>query len=383
MTTDWFTPAVNGVVTSVLNLRKGLEDRGHEVRILPLSNSASSYVQDGVYYLRSMGVGAVYPKARLGVPLQKKLLKELLAWGPDIVHSSCEFSTFPAACHIAEKANAPLLHTYHTVYENYTHYFSPSQAWGKKVVRQFSRWFACRTDGIIAPTEKTAALLRGYGVRCPLYVIPTGIAKPQAASPAEARILRESLGIPDDRTVLLYLGRLAREKNCAELLRAMARFLEAPVTLLLVGDGPDRRPLEKLSQQLHLDGHVVFAGMVPPDQVGRYYQLGDLFVSASTSETQGLTYLEALRAGLPLLCRRDACLDGVAEQGVNGWQYTEEDDFAACVEQFLTHPEHREQMERSALISGQRFSVEAFAQEVESAYLECLHTRCWKARGSA
>ena len=79
---------------------------------------------------------------------------------------------------------------------------------------------------------------------------------------------------------------------------------------------------------------------------------GDLFVSASTSETQGLTYLEALRAGLPLLCRRDACLDGVAEQGVNGWQYTEEDDFAACVEQFLTHPEHREQMERSALASG-------------------------------
>ena len=371
------------MVTSVLNLRKGLEDRGHEVRILPLSNSASSYVQDGVYYLRSMGAGAVYPKARLGVPLQKKLLKELLAWGPDIVHSNCEFSTFPAACHIAEKANAPLLHTYHTVYENYTHYFSPSRTWGKKVVRQFSRWVACRTDGIIAPSEKTAALLRGYGVRCPLYVIPTGVAKPQAASPAEARILRESLGIPDGRTVLLYLGRLAKEKNCAELLRTMARFLEAPVTLLLVGDGPGRKSLEKLSQQMNLDGHVVFAGMVPPDQVGRYYQLGDLFVSASTSETQGLTYLEALRAGLPLLCRRDACLDGVAEQGVNGWQYTEEDDFAACVEQFLTHPEHREQMERSALASGQRFSVEAFAQEVESAYLECLHTRCWKARGSA
>ena len=149
------------MVTSVLNLRKGLEDRGHEVRILPLSNSASSYVQDGVYYLRSMGAGAVYPNARLGVPLQKKLLKELLAWGPDIVHSNCEFSTFPAACHIAEKANAPLLHTYHTVYENYTHYFSPSRTWGKKVVRQFSRWVACRTDGIIAPSEKTAALLRG------------------------------------------------------------------------------------------------------------------------------------------------------------------------------------------------------------------------------
>ena len=86
---------------------------------------------------------------------------------------------------------------------------------------------------------------------------------------------------------------------------------------------------------------------------------------------------------MPLLCRRDACLDGVVEQGINGWQYTEEHDFAACVEQFLKHPECREQMGRSAWISGQRFSVEAFAQEIESAYLECLHAHCWKVRGSA
>ena len=128
LTTDWYTPAVNGVVTSVQNLRKGLEDRGHEVRILTLSRSSYSHIQNGVYYLRSMGVGAVYPKARLGVPLQKQIIKELLSWRPDIVHSNCEFSTFPAACYIAEKADAPLLHTYHTVYEHYTHYFSPSQA---------------------------------------------------------------------------------------------------------------------------------------------------------------------------------------------------------------------------------------------------------------
>lgn len=149
LTTDWFTPAVNGVVTSVLNLRRGLEGRGHEVRVLTLSRSASSYVRDGVYYLRSMGVGAVYPKARLGVPLQKKLVKELVTWGPDIVHSNCEFSTFPAACHIAEKANAPLFHTYHTVYENYTHYFSPSQAWGKK-------WSVSFPAG--SPAARTASL---------------------------------------------------------------------------------------------------------------------------------------------------------------------------------------------------------------------------------
>ena len=163
----------------------------------------------------------------------------------------------------------------------------------------------------------------------------------------------------------------------------MSLFRSAPVSLLLVGDGPNRAYLEKLSHRLHLDGHVVFSGMVPPDQVGRYYQLGDLFVSASTSETQGLTYMEALRAGWPLLCRQDACLDGVVIQGANGWQYTNEHEFAACAENFMQHPDCRERMRKSASVTGQRFSIETFAQAVEAAYLECLHLRFRKVQGSA
>ena len=112
-----------------------------------------------------MGVGAVYPKARLGVPLQKKLLKELLAWGPDIVHSNCEFSTFPAACHIAEKANVPLLHTYHTVYENYTHYFSPSRIWVKKVVGQEELWDLLQIGCVCFPQPGGDGGNRGAGGR--------------------------------------------------------------------------------------------------------------------------------------------------------------------------------------------------------------------------
>ena len=112
-------------------------------------------------------------------------------------------------------------------------------------------------------------------------------------------------------------------------------------------------------------------------------EVGDLFVSASTSETQGLTYMEAMRAGLPLLCRQDACLDGVVMQGSNGWQYTNENEFAACTEKFMQHPDCRERMRKSASVTGQRFSIEAFAQEIESAYVECLRARCWKAQGSA
>lgn len=125
LTSDWYMPAVNGVVVSVQNLRRGLEARGHEVRILTLSQTARSHSEAGVTYIGSLNAGAVYPGARLRFSFGGKWVKDLLDWGPDIVHSNCEFSTFWLACGIARRLDIPLVHTYHTVYENYTHYISP------------------------------------------------------------------------------------------------------------------------------------------------------------------------------------------------------------------------------------------------------------------
>ena len=126
ITTDWYSPAVNGVVTSVLNLRRELELRGHEVRVLTLSQDLHSSVQDGVTRIGSVAAGLVYPGVRLRTALAGRWVRELVEWGPDVVHSQCEFSTFFLARRIAEELNVPLIHTYHTVYEDYTHYFSPS-----------------------------------------------------------------------------------------------------------------------------------------------------------------------------------------------------------------------------------------------------------------
>lgn len=386
LTTDWYTPAVNGVVASVRNLQKGLESRGHEVRVLTLSQAARSYTQGSVTYLGSLRAGMIYPGARIRVAPGREELRAIEAWAPDIIHSNCEFSTFFLARHLASKLHAPLLHTYHTVYENYTHYFSPSQTWGRQAVKSFSRWVAGQTDRLIAPTQKVAQLLRSYGIQSPISVIPSGIdqdALASSGSAADLRALRKHLGLRAGRLTLIFVGRLAKEKNCEELLRGMAALRGSPVDLLLVGDGPVRNDLEQAAAEAGVRDQVLFAGMADPKEIGAYYRLGDLFVSASTSETQGLTYAEALLCGLPLLCRRDTCLDGVVIQGVNGWQYTEEADFAVCAKKFLRHPEWREQMGRSAWIAGQRFSLETFAQEVESAYLECLRARRWKEQGSA
>lgn len=372
ITSDWYMPAVNGVVTSVRNLRRELEARGHEVRILTLSQTTHSWAADGVTYLGSIPAGRIYPGARLRTSSVRGWLRELVEWGPDVIHSQCEFSTFLLARRMAEYLNVPLVHTYHTVYEDYTHYFSPSVRFGKKAVAMFSRWVAAQTDCLIAPTAKVRQLLVGYGVTRPVFVVPSGIELDRFGGepdPFRQAVLRQSLQIPSENRILVSVGRLAEEKNIDELLRIRASMGNAAVTLLLVGDGPDRLRLEGVTAGLGLAAPaVVFAGMVPPAQTPDWYQLGDLFVSASTSETQGLTYIEALAAGVPALCRADPCLNGVIREGENGWQYRDAEDFRKKLEAFSAHPQWQERMSAAARRSVEPYSAQVFAQRVEEIY---------------
>lgn len=378
LTSDWYTPAVNGVVTSVLNLRRGLEKSGHEVKVLTLSQTPHSFSREGVTYLGSVPAGVVYPGARVRIASGERLIQDIMDWKPDIVHSNCEFSTFRYAHRISETLYIPLVHTYHTVYENYTHYFSPVKQWGRKAVQLLSRRMAAQTDCLIVPTEKIKKLLLGYGIQETIYVVPTGIEKEHFTGSfleAEGMKIRKKLGIPSENTVLIFVGRLAKEKNCEELLRGAAHLRDAPFTLLFVGDGPYRHELERIAHALQLDRQVIFTGMIQPKDVSRYYHAGDLFVSASNSETQGLTYLEALSSGLPLLCRRDDCLIGVLTEGVNGWQYKTDTEFAEKIDWFMKCPEVRAVYRNKAAQSGLKFSISAFAADVEQVYRDHIRLR--------
>ena len=379
ITTDWYSPAVNGVVTSVKNLRRGLEALGHEVRILTLSQTRHSQIEDGVYYLGSVPVGLLYPGARLRTPMVRRIAREILQWRPDVVHSQCEFSTFYMARRIADYLKIPLVHTYHTVYEDYTHYITSSARLGRTAVTLLTRWVAAQTDCMIAPTGKVRRLLQGYGVRRPVFVVPTGIDLrrfQKEADPMRRAVLRASLGIPAENSVLVCVGRLAEEKNIQELLKLRASLGSRPVTLLLVGDGPDRARLERVAHDLRLEAPaVIFAGMVAPEEGPDWYRLGDLFVSASSSETQGLTYIEALAAGVPALCRADPCLEGVIQDGENGWQYHSTQEFRQRLEAFLARPETHEALRRRAAESAEQFSAQRFAQRVERIYQTQLARR--------
>jgi 1,2-diacylglycerol 3-alpha-glucosyltransferase len=375
ITSDWYTPAVNGVVTSVLNLKSGLEARGHEVRVLTLSNSIHSFREGDVTRIGSLSAGKIYPGARIRSAMATRLVHDLMEWRPDVIHSQCEFSTFFMAKKIAHRLQVPLVHTYHTVYEDYTHYFCPSRRVGRKAVSVFSDWVSARVSCMIVPTEKVKTLLESYHVQSPVRVIPTGIALDRFSAgdaPEKRQALRRELGVPADHLALVSVCRLAEEKNVGEIISALAACRDLPVSLVLVGDGPCRAELEAQVGSLDLSGRVRFVGMVPPTDVARYYRAGDLFVCASTSETQGLTYIEALASGVPVLCRRDPCVAGVVRSGENGWQYDTAEEFCSYLRTFCSDPDLRDSLAHGALESARRFSVAAFAEAAEDVYRKCI-----------
>lgn len=374
LTTDTWTPAVNGVVRSVELLYRELLALGHDVRVLTLSGSSRSCQEGRVTYLGSLSAEKVYPGVRLGLRILSHWLGELEEWKPDVIHSQSEFSTFIPACQLAKSCDCPLVHTYHTMWEDYTHYICPSERLGKAAAEYFTRVVAGRCYAILAPTGKIRALLESYGVECSVFTVPTGIDlgafQPLQDGGAARAELRAQLGIPADAPVMLSLGRLAAEKNHAKLLQLLAAWPETERPwLVFVGDGPARANLEAEAARLDMTRQVRFAGMVKPEEVPRWYQVGDVFVSASQSETQGLTYFEALACGLPAICRADPCLEGVVENGINGWQWEEDATFRQGFEDVMAN--HTDYAAK-ALETAARYSSQNFARQALEVYQQAI-----------
>lgn len=378
ITTDLFTTATNGVVTSVRNLRDELIRRGHDVRILTLSEGFGSHAEGGVYYIGSVSLESVYPNVRMPTHYHHHpIVDELIAWKPDIIHSQCEFFSFQFALRIAKHTDAPILHTYHTLYEQYVPYVLPAKRIGHELVRILSRKRLENVSRVIVPSYKVEDTLLEYGLYNTICVVPSGISLEQhriRLTPKQRADKRRSLGISDDSLVLLNLGRLGTEKNIDELMRyfAVAVKIRSELIFLLVGDGPARASLEKSAKSLGISEHVIFTGMVPPSEVHEYYQLGDIFISASTSETQGLTYVEAAANGLPLLCRKDLCLKDVLFHKENGYEFTNSDEFLAGVEYFAESAERRRSAGHRSEEISKMFDKSSFADTMEEIYRSVL-----------
>ena len=376
ITTDLYTVTSNGVVTSVKNLFDELKARGHDVRILTLSESGRTYRDKSVYFIQSKPF-YVYPNIRKPLSYRNSYIKELIEWKPDIIHSQCEFFTMQFATRISRKTGAPIVHTYHTMYEEYSGYLIPWKRLGKWAARSFTINRLKPASFVIVPSSKIEILLKEYELNIPLRIIPTGISldqHKQRISPEYRLAKRRELGIRDDQTVMLNLGRLGLEKNIDELIRFYAHLLKThpDLVFLIVGDGPAKDRLDALVKDLDLCEHVIFTGPVQYYEVHEYYQLGDLFVCASTSETQGLTFIEAAANGLPLLCRKDPCLDLIIQQGINGYQYESPDEFYSFFEHILSDADWRARAGKESEKLAALYDKHSFGEAVEAVYTSVL-----------
>lgn len=387
---DCWSPTVNGVVRSVTDLRDGLAAAGHDVRVLTVAENLSTTFDGRVYGVASIPAGAVYPHARIGRPVSGTVLRHITDWAPDVVHSHTEFPTFTWARTIARRLAVAHVHTYHTSYEDYTHYFCPSRRMGRAMTRAFTNDRLGRTDRVIAPTNKVADLLRGYGVHAPVEVIGTGVdvdrfrpaaprpgvsasreTEPHDTEPHEREslaTLAADIGLSPGVPVVLTVGRLAVEKNLTETLRLLAEITDAPWQWLVVGDGPAAAELSALAARLGVSARVHMIGAVPVDEVPRYYRLGEVFMTSSRSETQGLTCLEALASGLPAITPDDEAFRGVVVDGSNGHRYVSESDFRTATTALLCDGPLRRAMSEAARASAVRCGRDRFVGEVLGCY---------------
>jgi len=372
ITTDGYSPMINGVVTSVNNLYKELKCKGHDVKILTLSNNGDEKIDGDVYYLKSMGIG-IYPGVRIKVPFYKKIIKEIIKWDPDVVHSQTEFSMMLESKYISNKLNIPHIHTYHTMYEKYLDYLFGGKIINKNASAKITKTLLNSLDSIIAPTEKTKNTLLSYGVNKPIYVVPTGIDLSrfqQEISLEGKQEIMSKLQINKEDRIIAYVGRIAKEKNISEILTLLPFVIKEfkNIKLLIVGGGPYLNSLEDQVEKQNIKDNVIFTGMINSEEVYKYYKMAEIFVTASTSETQGLTYIEALSSGCPVVCKYDPCIDGVIEQGKNGFSYKEKCEFIYYINKILRDTNLRNGMRREAILKASEYSRNIFADKVLDKY---------------
>lgn len=376
--TDTYYPELNGVANSVFLLKQELEKRGHNVYVITTKTPGAPANEKGVFRVPSKAVSFV-PERRIGLVYHPKIAMRIHKMKLDIIHTNTEFAIGVFGRIMAHELFVPVVHTYHTIYEDYTHYikkYISSEKRAKQFARMYSKFSVRGAEELIVPTEKVAELMRRYKVKPDINVIPTGIdlSKFQDWDNEQQKAkLKASLGVPKDSKVVLYLGRVSEEKNIDEVMEYLDDYMDdySGVTFLVVGDGPYKNNLEKKAKILKHKRQMIFAGAKPWDEINHYYQLGDVFVSASTSETQGLTYIEALASGVPVLARKDPCLDGVLFHGENGYEFEDEESFKNGLNAILWNGEHVD-YRKKAVESVEKFSTEQFAAKVENIYYHVI-----------
>jgi 1,2-diacylglycerol 3-alpha-glucosyltransferase len=364
--TEIYRPAVNGVVSSVETLAAALEKRGHRVFCVAPKMVGEDGGERSVLRIPSlplpMPAGTPY---RLTLPLMSRRKVKALIADLDVIHVHSPFVTGWMGVRYARRFGIPLIYTYHTQLEAYAHYvpFEPNAT--RFAASRLTRSFANLADAVIAPTPAMAERLRELGVRSRIETVPSGIDVGFFGGGRRRADLRNDLGAGADHVLLLYVGRLAREKNVELLLRALAAARSSRLRLAIVGDGPSRADLAALASQLGVAGSTRFVGVMPREKLPDIYASADAFLMPSTTETQGLVQAEAMAAGLPLIVAdTPQNRDVVGECGELAEPVPAA--FAAAFERLRVPPQP--EVSESVRQAAQRFSLDGHVDRIIALY---------------
>ena len=372
--TDTYFPQVSGVATSIRTLKTQLEKMGHTVFIFTTTDRDVDRYEDWqIVRIPSVPFFA-FKDRRVAYRGFSKALEIAKQYKLDIIHTQTEFSLGLLGIAIARELRIPVVHTYHTQFEDYVRYIAKGMVIRPSMVKYSVRGFMSDLDGVICPSEIVYDLLLKYKVAAEKRVIPTGIELEKFQRPEitedDVTDLRTKLGIASDETMLLSLSRVSYEKNIQAVLAALPSVLEEDdkVRLVVAGDGPYLPDLKSQAKKLGIQDKVVFTGMIAPSETALYYKAADFFISASTSETQGLTYLEALASGTPIIAHGNPYLDNVITDQMFGTLYYHDNDLAgAILEAAIATPEKDETKWADKLYE---ISAENFGKRVYEYYLD-------------
>ena len=377
--TDSYTPFINGVTTSVLMLKKGLEKKGHTVYVVTVNNENMKYKLDEkgkVLRLPGVPIG-IYDYRLTGIyPL--KAINIIKKWNLDVIHCQTEFGVGTFARIIAKQLNIPLVHTYHTMYEDYIHYITKGyfNKTGKKIVEYLTLFYCDKTaTELVVPTKKAYELFKEkYKVDRNVYIVPTGIEveKFYLENNKQLNIVkkRESLGLKRDDFVILFVGRIGSEKNVELLLTSMRYIVNncPKAKLLIVGDGPDLNKYKTFVKKQGLEENIIFTGKVPWESIAEYYLISDVFTTASKTETQGLTVIEAMAASLPVVCINDESFTNTVIDNLNGKIFKNKRGYKKAIIELYNDPKELKRLSKQARLSADMHSSKYFVESILDVY---------------
>ena len=375
--TDTYRPQVNGVVSSILTLEKELRKKGHKVYIITTTDPDAPMVEPNVLRLPSMEFKPL-PQYRLGMLYSSRIIKKIKRLELDIIHSQTEWGVGTFARFAAINLEIPLVHTYHTLYEYYTHYITRGHFTvpAKKLAAAISKFYCEKCNALIVPTRKVEDILYSYDVDKNMNIIPTGIELNkfyrENYTDEEIKFMRESFNIQDSDFLCVYIGRIAKEKSIDVLIDMFSKIKDETFKFMIVGRGPVVDELKNQAENLGISDRVIFAGEVPHDKVPVYYQMGDVFLNASVSETQGLTFVEAMAAKTPVNARYDLNLEDLLVKNEAGLVYKNEEEFISNIMLLKQNKELREKIIENAYNVSQDFTAEKFGERVEAVYKKTI-----------